>query len=321
MDGDWERLPYAHPLGGSQQKLWRAKEHAQLLDRELDVFFSRKVDPAIIRAEVKPDDEHVFWWVVGWVNEPDLRLAAVVGEFMHSLRSSLDHLTFELSFLGTKGQIPGPANAFPCCYKRSGKHGWDSTRVQSEKLAGILSEHRAMIYRAQPCYRRSDARAYPPPVNHRRKRHQLADLEKLWNEDKHRMVLPVVFIPTNVEAILMGYRDCEITGEFVLNGEGFLGRPLKVDTEIYRLPVEITGRNPHVDVDFKLTCEASFANGLPIAEALPNIYGWVEGLLRWFQPVFETPQAKALWNTPRGGWVDIPLRMRRKTYRIDPPTP
>ena len=134
------------------------------------------------------------------------------------------------------------------------------------------------------------------------------------------MVLPVVFIPTNVEAILMGYRDCEITGEFVLNGEGFLGRPLKVDTEIYRLPVEITGRNPHVDVDFKLTCEASFANGLPIAEALPNIYGWVEGLLRWFQPSPRRRRRKPS-GTLHAGRGDIPLRMRRKTYRIDPPTP
>jgi hypothetical protein len=319
MDG-WQRLPYGHPLGGPQQKVRRAKEHLKLIDGELEVFTSGNVDPAITRSELEPNSEGVYRWLVDYVNEPDLRLAAVVGEFTHNLRSSLDHLTFELSFLDTGGQIPGKSNAFPCCYKRTGNHGWKSPRVQSQKLAGISRKHRAMIYKAQPCYRRKDAPKDPTRARRRRHRHALADLENLWNEDKHRMVMPVIYVPFGVEGVLTSFTDCVETGDLKIGSE-FLGKRLKPDAEVYSLPVRVTGPNPHVRMEIKIACGICFPNGLPAIKALSDICAWIEGLLRFFQPEFETPRAMALWDAPRGAWVDRnPIRMRRlTTYRIEPP--
>lgn len=314
----WPRLPYGHPLGGCQQKLGRAREHLKLLDKELEVFTTGKVHPASIRGKIKADNQRRYQWIVWQVNEPDLRLAAVLGEFTHNLRSSLDHLIFELSFLDTNGAIPGKATAFPCCYRRGGKHGWNSSRVQSEKLAGISNKHRAMLYRTQPCYRRKETPKDPMRVRLRRQRHQLADLEALWNEDKHRTVMPVVYMPFQVEAVITNIEDCKATGQLRLD-KAFLGTRLEPDTEVYSLPVKITGPNPKVDMDIKLAVEICLPNGLPAIQAFEAIYEWVESVLRWFQPEFETRRARALWHAPRGGWVERnPIRMRKTTYRIEP---
>lgn len=315
----WPRLPYGHPLAGCQQKVWCAQEHLKAIDAGLEVFTSGEADPAAFRGEVHPDNENLFRWVVHWVNEPDLKLAAIVGEFAHDLRSSLDHLVFELSFLGTGGTPPGITNGFPCCYRRTGKHGWDSSRVQSEKLAGLRPEHRALIYKAQPCYRRHETPKNPARTRRRRKRHQLADLEGLWNEDKHRMVVPLYFIPFDLKGVLVGFDRCEGSGELSMNLAA-LGAPLKPETEVFTLPIHVIDANPQVHMEISVACVPSFANGLPALKAFDDICEWVESLLRFFQPIFEAPEAVALWNAPRGSWVDRnPIRMRKGTYKISPP--
>jgi hypothetical protein len=307
--GRTEWLPHDHPLAGAAEKLWRAQDHLELLVAEVKNLGAGEVKPATFRAEFKPDRQDLVWTFVETVTPPPLRLAVLIGDVVHNLRSSLDHLVFELSFLGTGGKVPSVQSAFPCCHTRSGRRGWDSDRVQKQQLAGVLEKHRALIYKAQPCYRRQDATAR----RRRGKHNAIADLQNLWNEDKHRMVQSVVVVAATVKPRVGPYTNCQATALPRINPR-FLGLPLEVGTEVLSIPVRVTGPNPNVHVDVEIGGQIRLRNGFPIVEALTRIGGVVSGAIEYFEPIFQTPKARRLWGLPRGGWVE------RETFPWKPPT-
>jgi hypothetical protein len=298
------RLPQAHPLAGCEQKLWRAYEHFELLQREIRDL-KRELKPATFRTEQKPDTQDTFRTVVDQVNAPPLRLAVIVGDMVHNLRSALDHLVFELAFLGLRGKRIPERTAFPVSGTR---RNWNSPHVQNDLLAGVMQKHRAMLYRAQPCYGLKDQPT--PATSRRRKRHPATDLNNLWNEDKHRMIQLAVAAPFEVKPSIL-LRDCRERRMPKIH-VGFLARPLKEGTEVLTIPIIPTGPNPSVYVDIEVACEVCLRNGFPHRNLLPNIGNWVEMVIRYFEPVFETPHARRLWGLPRGSFVEREL-LRVKT--------
>jgi hypothetical protein len=297
-------LPLNHPLAGCAEKLWRAQDHLELLSSEIKKLGTGEIKPATFRTEFKRNRQDLVWTVVDTVNPPPMRLAVIIGDIVHNLRSSLDHLVFELAFLGKEGKvIPGVRSGFPCCYRRGGDRGWNSDYVQKEQLAGVLPEHRAVIYRAQPCYRRQDATAW----RRHGKRSPVADLKHLWNEDKHRMVQTAGVIAATITPRIGPYTDCAATALPKIHPR-FLGRPFEVGTEVLSIPIRVTGPNPNVRVDIDISGAVRLRNGFPIVEALGRISQWIGGAFEHFQPAFETPQARRLWDLPRGGWIE------RETY-------
>src|ERR1039458_7021826 len=182
------RLPRDHPLAGCEAKLLRAQQNLTLLDDEIGAYLDRHVAPIPTVGRFNPQTNRVVW-AFRAVEEPDPMLSAVIGDFIHDLRSTLDHLAFELSFLDSGGVIPNRKIAFPCCHTRT---AWRSGTTEA-KLKGINASHRAMIYKAQPCYRRKDTPT-AKTMAHRR-RQALADLEDFWNDDKHRTLQPVASAP------------------------------------------------------------------------------------------------------------------------------
>jgi hypothetical protein len=176
-----------------------------------------------------------------------------------------------------------------------------------------MKKHRAMIYRTQPCYGLRES--VTPQARLRRKRHQLADLENLWNHDKHRMLQPVSVVPMQADGTFTQFDDCEVIGNAWMNPK-FLGRPLKRETEVFGMRIRRTGPKPYVHMDCQFACDIAFANGLPAEKALSDIGEWVEALIAWFMPEFETPRARRLWGQPRGGWIErSPLRMKATFYQ------
>jgi hypothetical protein len=292
-------LPRDHPLAGCEAKFWRAHNHFEILQDEIGaVYGTGEVQFMALRGELKPDTENVFRYVIGDVIDPDLRFATMIGDIVHNLRSALDHLVFELAFLGTRGKvIPGKV-AYPASETRA---NWNSSHVQKVMPKGVLKKHRTMIYRTQPCYRRNDAAA-DAAVRRRRPR-PLADLDKLWNHDKHRMLQPVHITPLNMHFRVAEIRDCEITGQPRLSRQVF-GTPLEKDTELLTIPIRKTGIDPYVGVDFDGEGEISFRNRLPVRDGLAGIGTAVETILAWFTPEFETPAARKLWGLSRQGWIE-----------------
>jgi hypothetical protein len=305
MDESGPRLPRDHPLAGCEQKLWRAHEHFEVLQREVRTL-KRELKPATFRTEKKPDTKDTFRTVVDEVNAPPLRLALIVGDIVHNLRSALDHLVFELAFLGLRGKKIPDRTAFPGSLTRT---NWNSSYVQGVMLEGVMKKHRAALYRAQPCYRLTDN---PTPATlRRRKRSAPADLQNLWNEDKHRMIQLAVAAPVEIRPSIR-FRDCTERGHPRIH-VGFLGRPLEQGTEVLTIPVTPTGPYPNVYVDIEIACEVSLRNGFPLRYLLAHIGDWVAHVVRYFEPAFETPQARRLWGLPRGSWVESAPPRRART--------
>jgi len=296
-------LPVDHPLAGCEAKLWRAKENFETLQAEIRAeFASGETQLMTTRGEFEPvaNDENLFWYVIS-VDEvflPSLRYATIIGDIVHDLRSALDHLVFELAFLGLEGKSFPEKVAFPASRTRG---NWRGRHVQKILLRGVLQKHRAMIYRTQPCYGRHDSAS--PRAIARRKRHPLTDLDNLWNHDKHRMIQPVAVAAIRTDCRIVSHPDCEILGTPRLNRK-FFGKLLEVDTEIVAIPIRATGPDPRVNVQLAGECEMSFRNGLPARESLAKISEWVKSVIAWFEPQFETPRARRLWGLPRGDWIE-----------------
>lgn len=297
MDVLTPRLPRDHPLAGCEQKLCRAHKHFKLLAQKIDTLGSGELHPATFRTERKPNADDTFWTVVETVEQPPLYLATIIGDIVHNLRSSLDYLVFELAFLGVGGRrVPG-RTGFPICDTRG---YWLSRRVQDTLLDGVTAKHRALIYRAQPCYRRKDKPG--PAALRRRPRSALVDLHNLWNEDKHRMVQLADLAPYSVKPRIR-FDDCEPRGIPRIHTE-VLGRPLKVGAEIFTVPIRPTGPKPQVYVDFEMTFQVCLREGYPVRFALAHIADWITALIQRFEPIFETPRARRLWGVPRDGWIE-----------------
>ncbi len=288
-------------MAGCQEKLWRAQEHYGVLQEEIAKLQSGQAgDHQLVafRTERMPNTPGTLRTVVASVTEPDLRLATVLGDMIHNLRSSLDNLIFELAFLGMRGQKIPKRAAFPSSFTRK---EWDSSHVQKVLLEGVLKKHRALIYQAQPCYRKRDSAS--DQARRRRKRNPAADLHHLWNEDKHRMVLPFVLTPFQVQPIIGPFRDCHPDGEPTINID-FLGKPVEVGTEVLTISYRVAGDDPRFTIQLKIDGEISLRNGFPVLDAMMNIGNYVRAIIVRFQPVFETQQARRLWGMSRGGWVE-----------------
>lgn len=301
------KLPRDHPLAGCQAKLWRAHENFELLQDQIRTW-GKEVEGATFRTEPKPHTKSTFWTRVDTVIEPPLYISTTIGDVVHNLRSTLDHLVFELAFLGLRGQRIPERTAFPCSET---KVNWRSAYVQDRLLEGVMKKHRAMLYRAQPCYGRKDTTN--PNTLRRQRRRPAADLNNLWKEDKHRVIQAVAVSPYEIKPKVSGFRHCRPKGQPNIC-LGFLGRPLKVDAKVLEVPVEITGPEPKVNVQIEIACEIGFRNGLPARKALADIGDWVSSIIGYFTPEFETPRARRLWGLPRGSWVDAEPLRRGRTY-------
>lgn len=143
--------------------------------------------------------------------DPDPQLGVMVGEFVHNLRSCLDHIAWQLARLSNSAKVCNKSRAaiyFPVCYSREqfAKHS---------VLPFLPEDARTFMSSFQP---------YEGPDEPRD--HWLAGLNMLWNSDKHRLVHAVMTIahigkttfrssvlspendsPFSVEPLLDRYRD------------------------------------------------------------------------------------------------------------------
>jgi hypothetical protein len=156
-------------------RIGRAQEHLQPIKGELLRYY--RSDPCRMRGEFDPN-QYGRREVMG----PEATLAALgvrlntlIGEFVHDLRSALDHLARQL-VLVDKGTPTGssrfPILARPPRAKKYGKHPFPSVS------GGVSLAARTLIDEAQP-YK----------FGARYAEHPLWVLHKLWNIDKHRDVI------------------------------------------------------------------------------------------------------------------------------------
>ena len=222
---------------GVMAKTSRAIEHLETLHRDLQEFRQQSRPYMFVVTRSEDRTHHRFQLHPSWDIETTARWAAIVGETVHNLRSALDHLVWECVRLS--GGEPGDHTAFPL--RRSVPEGgfaiWATaakTRTRrAGKLHGLSEEAVSLVERFQP-YHETEAGDL------------LAQIDSLWQIDKHRMPLPLVLLGEQPALELV---DCELVDRSERREEGAL---------VIEVNVSVTGPDPKVDVHANAPFDIAF---------------------------------------------------------------
>jgi hypothetical protein len=155
------------PIRGVMYKVDRAKVHLDALAEFVELwseiqsqayFFHDDLERGEYIVEIRPP-------------EMDMRGALIAGDFICCLRSSLDHLVWQL--VKVTGSEPSKSICFPVV----GQNTLDSQIFFTKSVFGLPEDAIAIIRSMQP-YQRGDSY----------KLHYLWILNTLWNIDKHRHI-------------------------------------------------------------------------------------------------------------------------------------
>jgi hypothetical protein len=160
-------------LSGVLLKIDRATAHLNDLDRRAE-----RIEEACRKAIVRERDEQQSEYVFRFNRVPTIPvvLSTIIGDAIHNLRVSLDHLAWQLVI--ATGGTPSTRTTFPILEAPPSADRSGSTRPQINP--GIPEDLREILDEVQP-YKR------PKPAHH-----ELAVLHRLDIIDKHRELLVTV---------------------------------------------------------------------------------------------------------------------------------
>ena len=149
-------------------KLERAKRQMKELGDALRSFFRTK--PYKFSGKPNPKSREVVY-TMDAVKPIPAEIPLIAGEIVHNLRSALDHLGYQLCYIGTKGGTVNKQIAFPIA---ESKLKYDE--IKARRTKGMSSAAIAAIDAVQPYGGGNDV---------------LWHLHELNNIDKHRLILTV----------------------------------------------------------------------------------------------------------------------------------
>jgi hypothetical protein len=155
------------PLSGCELKLGRAREHMVALQDLAETWL--RDHPVSVDAAVADSTGEKSWWVAEEVVHPPDDWSLMFGEFLYALRSSLDHLAWQLVLQA--GDQPGRSTEFPI-FDDPARYRANAPR----KVRGMTQPMIEAVERVQPCFRPN-----PPAM-------PLWWLQELCNIDKHRVL-------------------------------------------------------------------------------------------------------------------------------------
>jgi len=176
---DSHQLP---SLAGPLSKLRRAHVHLRELYGELNAY-TAEPRHRVISDHTAVGEDRIYKMRLE-VLEPlgNPRWGLLVGDFVHNLRASLDHLVWQLVLLN--GGRPTRSNQFPICSSR--ERYWESSggqrSIRERTLAGMAARHREKIDSVQPF-----CAPFADTLDH--EFHVLAVLARLSNIDKHQLIM------------------------------------------------------------------------------------------------------------------------------------
>jgi hypothetical protein len=189
-------------VAGIETKIRRAGDHAQ----ELDVLTKDWLEngpQAVLHIDADGD------WEVGSVEVPLVppELPVILGDVVHNLRSALDHLVYELVIaLNLK---PGGHNYFPLAYDKDEFRRLITARKDTKgrlrkgALDPIPADHEVVkLIRGHQPYNRRDSyykTGTPADLPFSPEMEWLAVIQRMWNTDKHRMLLRATYTCPDTE--------------------------------------------------------------------------------------------------------------------------
>jgi hypothetical protein len=228
-------------LSGVMAKFARADTHLNALRAEIPVFFDR--DPYSF-AECL-DCEAGEYGLRIEIREPiPLMWSVIVGDYVHNLRSALDHLAWQLVLVS--GGTPNARTAFPIFTSEPSngraRTAWDAM------TAGMHDAIIETLREVQP-YARAD----------RASEHGLAILAALSNADKHR--LPVARFSAIAAHDPGSLGLLPLRGVEILDAKIATGIPLEDGDQFAWAKVRCTGPNPEIEVKGPLPMHVAFSAG------------------------------------------------------------
>ncbi len=264
-----------HPLDGCRAKLARADEHLHTLDAEIPAFLDS--NPHTYRGHI--DREARRYVVTVHIHRPPpIEWSVIVGDFVHNLRSALDHLVWQLVIVSGNAPRSGPGgNQFPIFTYKPGDMRRRNNRF-NKQLRGVHPSIRAAIHRIQP-YRAGDAALRRP----------LAVLADLSNEDKHQAILPsYAAIPPQPLENGIDLSPVELIDVAMFERmEIHANKPLVDGAEVMSADIEITGPNPHVKMQGELPFDVAFGEGMEPMASLAAIRNAVNEVVAVLGQVFD----------------------------------
>ena len=155
----------SHPLDSARLKIERADEQLADLTRDANAFFQTGPYEIVVEHDEQTGDQVLRARVL---REPPLNFAVVVGDIVHELRSSLDHVVWQLVLVNDDqpdGSTEFPIFWEPKAYASAGQR----------KIRGVGTAAAAQVERLQP-YK----------VGERFRDHALYVVHQLNIRDKHQ---------------------------------------------------------------------------------------------------------------------------------------
>jgi hypothetical protein len=256
-----------HPLDGCRAKLARAKEHLDSLTAEVSGYEEH------VHTETRIDFER-SQVIVQITQLPDLphRWSTIVGDILHNVRSTLDHLAFQLVGLDTGEYWRN--TQFPIVDRPDEYRG--SSRFQGT-MERLSPEHRALVEWCQGYSRGWDYFSHP-------ENSPLGLLRALSNTDKHRLVLGTALAIRihGFEAVVTNLRDAQPGKTTYYLAEV----PLQVGAEVLKLDLEITGPKPEVSLNVAMPLFVVFNIGGDLLRHLAELHEYVVEIIETFEPSF-----------------------------------
>jgi len=159
------------PLESAREKIARAHESINNLDAEIAQFL-KDTEPTVLIGDDQKTGEKTIG-VEGRI-VPPLRFAVIAGEIIHHLRSSLDHLLYDLII--ANANLPTTKTEFPIFVTHN-----DYVARQAPKVQGVAPAAKALIESLQPFQK-----GHPAALNH-----PLWIVHQLDITDKHRLLVVV----------------------------------------------------------------------------------------------------------------------------------
>jgi hypothetical protein len=233
---------------GCWRKLQRAAEHAKTIKQKLDGVHGQGLSTS---GKLQGDPPYYVIWF-DQVPSVDLYVGVVLGEFIHNVRSALDNLVWQLVKLGTDTNPARPKRIEFPLYDTEAEFWADRDR----RMPGVWHPDRTILERHQPYHGGNTTMGHP-----------LRLLDHLWNQDKHRVVLPIVMRTAEHET-----QTAEAIGGSLLRVEYMVdtNSALEVGAELCRAYTDPPGCKVrmHGHIAFEVTLEDGQALGAAMTEIM-----------------------------------------------------
>jgi hypothetical protein len=202
-------------------------------------------------------------YLVSDLHEPPLSLSVHIGEVVHDLHSSLDHLAWAVA------EQPWRRTQFPVFLTR------DTWVENAEAITRSVPERFVAIMEAAQPYHAKNPNAHP-----------LALLNHLWNADKHRL------LPTALIALDERGPSFHPDGDArAVRDVHLYAGPLQNGTELARVAVDVSGPEPALRVEGRFALAVAFRDtskrgrpldGRQVVASLAELRAHVEGVYERF---------------------------------------